>query len=374
MGNGPNPSMHPIPITLVSEFRESAVQKLRFPLEELREVALSEDGMYAALVIRGQIFFTPLLEQLGSRIEQVTGFDGAVRYRHAQFVRSEHPEDPTKILAMSDASGEYEYVLLERLAGADTGGLWNETQLTSGGSIKGVMSYSSVSPDLLARVRRHVGRISVLNLSTTAVNAFEFKTPDGGARRQRRRSVRGDAPEMMGGGGDYEAAPAAAPTEGETERPRGSPARSDARGAGGQGARAVEAPPQAPRVRREARSQFRRDYRLGTSSSAPRAAHPRPAGSTESDHQAQGEGRATTRGTPRPTGGFADLFGRTWAAAGPRRRGRRGGNVRTVMRVCARGGGRLLVDPDGKWLAFSRWTRRSSTVNVWNVETGEVQR
>ena len=121
MGNGPNPSMHPIPITLVSEFRESAVQKLRFPLEELREVALSEDGMYAALVIRGQIFFTPLLEQLGSRIEQVTGFDGAVRYRHAQFVRSEHPEDPTKILAMSDASGEYEYVLLERLAGADTG-------------------------------------------------------------------------------------------------------------------------------------------------------------------------------------------------------------------------------------------------------------
>jgi hypothetical protein len=126
-----------IPITLVSEFRESAVQKLRFPLEELREVALSDDGMYAALVIRGQIFFTPLLEQLGSRIEQVTGFDGAVRYRHAQFVRSEHPEDTTKILAMSDASGEYEYVLLERLSGAETGGLWNETQLTSGGRDQG---------------------------------------------------------------------------------------------------------------------------------------------------------------------------------------------------------------------------------------------
>jgi hypothetical protein len=169
-----------IPITLVSEFRESAVQKLRFPLEELREVALSDDGMYAALVIRGQIFFTPLLEQLGSRIEQVTGFDGAVRYRHAQFVRSEHPEDTTKILAMSDASGEYEYVLLERLSGAETGGLWNETQLTSGGGIKGVMSYSTVSPDSTSLVFDDTyGSISVLNLSSTAVNTFDFKTtPD----------------------------------------------------------------------------------------------------------------------------------------------------------------------------------------------------
>ena len=135
----------PVRITLISEFRESSPQKLRFPLEELREVALSDDGMYAAIVIRGQIFFTPLLEQLGSRIEQVTGYDGAVRYRHVQFVHSEFPEDNVKLIAMSDASGEYEYVLLERRSGSDMGGLWNETQLTRGGSIKGVMSYSTVS-------------------------------------------------------------------------------------------------------------------------------------------------------------------------------------------------------------------------------------
>ena len=169
-----------IPITLVSEFRESSIGKLRYPLEELREVSLSEDGMYAALVIRGQIFFTPLLEQLGSRIEQVTGGDGAVRYRHVQFVRSEHEEDNSKLLAMSDASGEYEYVLLERRAGAEMGGLWGETQLTFGGQIKGVMSYSQVSPDGTSLVFDDTnGRISVLNLTKTAVNTFGFKTtPD----------------------------------------------------------------------------------------------------------------------------------------------------------------------------------------------------
>ena len=169
----------PVHITLISEFRESSPQKLRFPLEELREVALSDDGMYAAIVIRGQIFFTPLLEQLGSRIEQVTGYDGAVRYRHVQFVHSEFPEDNVKLIAMSDASGEYEYVLLERRSGSDMGGLWNETQLTRGGSIKGVMSYSTVSPDSSSLVFDDTsGRISVLNLSTTAVNTFDFKTQE----------------------------------------------------------------------------------------------------------------------------------------------------------------------------------------------------
>ena len=53
-----------------AEFRDAAAVKLRFPLEELQEVALSEDGMYAAIVIRGQIFFTPL-----------PGFDYFVEFR-----------------------------------------------------------------------------------------------------------------------------------------------------------------------------------------------------------------------------------------------------------------------------------------------------
>ena len=94
-----------------------------------------------------------------------------------QFVHSEFPEDNLKLIAMSDASGEYEYVLLERRSGSDMGGLWNETQLTRGGGIKGVMSYSTISPDSSSLVFDDTsGRISVLNLSSTAVNTFDFRT------------------------------------------------------------------------------------------------------------------------------------------------------------------------------------------------------
>ena len=397
MGNDPM-TLNPIPITLVSEFRESAVQKLRFPLEELREVALSEDGMYAALVIRGQIFFTPLLEQLGSRIEQVTGFDGAVRYRHAQFVRSEHPEDPTKILAMSDASGEYEYVLLERLAGADTGGLWNETQLTSGGSIKGVMSYSSVSPDSSSLVFDDTyGRISVLNLSSTAVNTFDFKTtPDvpGGDGADAQADQMAMLTQLMQGApagalggvtplgrtrgvGEKKDGPTDGPTDDKDAKAKLSRARERSK---------LRRKRRA--FRRESRSRFRRDWRLAHSmmgSSGPRAplssSPQRPFAGFETrntDTKPRARDMHHTRyGQPPNSGGFSDLFGAHLGAAGPAPAGAAGtASARAIMSgLRPEAAGDYSWSPDGQWLAFSATDETEfSTVNVWRVDTGEVVR
>ena len=384
----------PVRITLISEFRESSPQKLRFPLEELREVALSDDGMYAAIVIRGQIFFTPLLEQLGSRIEQVTGYDGAVRYRHVQFVHSEFPEDNVKLIAMSDASGEYEYVLLERRSGSDMGGLWNETQLTRGGSIKGVMSYSTVSPDSSSLVFDDTsGRISVLNLSTTAVNTFDFKTqeakaPDdyaegaGFAQMQMLQQMMGGyAP----GAEDYEVGlSAAARAKG---KPEGKPedARDDTRPV--LGVDPVKARQRSKlrrkrrELRREARSQFRRDWRLHHLLEQPPGS---PISSTPRGFRSESAAKPRARdmhhnryGAPPPTGGFTDLFGAHLGAAGPAPAGAPGvANMRTVMQgLRPEAAGDYSWSPDGKWLAFSAADETEfSTVNVWNVDTGEVQR
>ena len=409
-----------IPITLVSEFRESAVQKLRFPLEELREVALSDDGMYAALVIRGQIFFTPLLEQLGSRIEQVTGFDGAVRYRHAQFVRSEHPEDTTKILAMSDASGEYEYVLLERLSGAETGGLWNETQLTSGGGIKGVMSYSTVSPDSTSLVFDDTyGRISVLNLSSTAVNTFDFKTtPDDedamGADAMEDQMgmlaqlMSGGGPGALGGRAGADAGAARVTPLGRTRGvgetgqpgPIGSSEKETSEKNEGEAdalklSRARERSKLRRKrraFRRESRSQFRRDWRLahalprGSSAQSPLSSSPRAFSFAGFEADATGRGGAprardmhhTRYGQPPNDGGFSDLFGAHLGAAGPAPISSAAGtaSARTVMSgLRPEAAGDYSWSPDGKWLAFSATDETEfSTVNVWRVDTGEVIR
>ena len=334
-------------ITLISEFRESSPQKLRFPLEELREVALSDDGMYAAIVIRGQIFFTPLLEQLGSRIEQVTGYDGAVRYRHVQFVHSEFPEDNVKLIAMSDASGEYEYVLLERRSGSDMGGLWNETQLTRGGSIKGVMSYSTVSPDSSSLVFDDTsGRISVLNLSTTAVNTFDFKTQEAKASDDYAEGA-GFAQmqmlqQMMGGyapgAEDYEVGlSAAARAKG---KPEGKPedARDDSRPV--LGVDPVKARQRSKlrrkrrELRREARSQFRRDWRLHHLLEQPpgRPSPPPRVGSDPSPPPNPGRGTCTTTGTVhRPRRAVSPICsGRTSARLVPHP------PARLAWRTCAR--------------------------------------
>ena len=381
----------PVPITLISEFRESSPQKLRFPLEELREVALSDDGMYAALVIRGQIFFTPLLEQLGSRIEQVTGYDGAVRYRHVQFVHSEFPEDNLKLIAMSDASGEYEYVLLERRSGSDMGGLWNETQLTRGGGIKGVMSYSTISPDSSSLVFDDTsGRISVLNLSSTAVNTFDFRTQaakesDGdyaeGAGSPQMQMLQ----QMMGGyatgADDYEvglsgAARAKGKPGGGTDDTRPTlgvdPVRARQRSKLRRKRR---------EFRREARSQFRRDWRLGhlldQAPGSPISSTPRGFRSETAAKPRARDMHHNRYGAPPPTGGFADLFGAHLGAAGPAPAGAPGvANMRTVMQgLRPEAAGDYSWSPDGKWLAFSATDETEfSTVNVWNVDTGEVQR
>ena len=403
-----------VPITLVSEFRDASVQKLPFPLEELREVALSEDGMYAALVIRGQIFFTPLLEQLGSRIERVTGFDGAVRYRHAQFVRSEHPEDPTKILAMSDASGEYEYVLLERLAGADTGGLWNETQLTSGGGIKGVMSYSPVSPDSSSLVFDDTyGRISVLNLSSTAVNTFDFKTTPDAAKDDARAAADQMAmlARLMAGapagalGARASAAAAARVT------PLGSARGVGAKGAGEKKTASVSEAEEVSEAdaaklarararsklrrkrrafRRESRSRFRRDWRLahalplGGGAGRPLSSSPRAFAGFEASRAPGASGAPRARdmhharyGQPPRDGGFSDLFGAHLGAGGAAPQGAAGtASARTVMSgLRPEAAGDYSWSPDGKWLAFSATDETEfSTVNVWRADTGEVIR
>ena len=391
-----------IPITLVSEFRESSIQKLRYPLEELREVALSEDGMYAALVIRGQIFFTPLLEQLGSRIEQVTGMDGAVRYRHVQFVKSEYPEDNAKILAMSDASGEYEYVLLERLNGGAMGGLWNETQLTSGGSIKGVMSYSTVSPDSSSLVFDDTyGRISVLNLSSTAVNTYDFKTmPDveesddateDDAMQQLMQMMSGGGPSGGLGGAnamkatvvplsaarapkDTKKAGLTTPEDDESEDPAKS-VRARERSKLRRKRRAF---------RREARSQFRRDWRLAhalplSTSNGPLSSSPRSfPGFEQSDSNRSPKAKDMHHGRfgGQPLdGGFSDLFGAHLGSSGPTPNGAPGtATSRTVMAgLRPEAAGEYSWSPDGKWLAFSATDETEfSTINVWRVDTGEV--
>ena len=414
---------HEIPITLTSEFRDAAEQKIFAPLEELRELALSQDGFYAALVIRGQIFFTPLLEQLGTRLEQVTQHQGAVRYRHVQFVKSDSPGDNTKIIAMSDASGEYEYVLLERQKGGKMGAAWTETQLTKGGKIRGVMSYSDVSPDGTALVFDDTyGEVNVLNLTSTAVNTAKYRT-DSGPTAEEQASMQemminqlmGAAGGMAGGGGGADATAQSRrmamkkgkggnkpnvvnPSDDDEDVDVDDEDVDDAQGqkpkapAGGKDTDAARERSRLRRkrragLRREARSQFRRDWRvaanLGTESKG---------GFTFSgfdggfDQGARARDMHHSRYGQMPSeGGYSSLFGAHLGAAPPPRPSGSGGggkkksgqaNMRTVMSgLRPEAAGDYSWSPDGKWLAFSASDASEfSCVHVWNVETGETQR
>mmetsp|Transcript_11740 Transcript_11740/g.28473 ORF Transcript_11740/g.28473 Transcript_11740/m.28473 type:complete len:1484 (-) Transcript_11740:134-4585(-) len=392
-----------LPITLISEFRDASPQTLQFPMEEMQEIALSEDGLSAVILVRGQIFFTPLVAQLGQRIEKVTTYDGAVRYRHVQFVRSEHPEDNLKIIAMSDATGEYEYVMLERGGGEGMGGFWNETALTSGSKIRGVMSYSSISPDASSLVFDDTyGRISVLNLSTTAVNTFAFKTePDeaekddggaGGDYHSKQGGAGGGAPGIQGGaqGG---ASSAASATQGGADTRPGADTNSTSPFPGGAARRERSTLRRKRReLRRDTRSQFRRDWQLTSLlNNAPGAAPPSAASPPPRAAQRVASAGAARRarnmhhtrfgGAPLQ-GGFSDLFGAHLGATGPlsgsRAREAQAGqaSLRTVMGgLRPEAAGDYSWSPDGRWLAFSASDATEfSCVHVWSADTGDVRR
>ena len=146
------------------------------PLSEMSELTISDDGVYGAFVVRGQVYFSPLIAQLGTRIEKVTKYEGMVRYKHVQFIPNSHPGDPIKLLALSDAGGEYDYVVLER---DDDNGVsyWLETQVTQNGSIRGGLSYSQISPDGTSLAFDDTnGHVKLVNFTNTVVNTDEFRT------------------------------------------------------------------------------------------------------------------------------------------------------------------------------------------------------
>jgi len=164
-------------INLLSEFREAQPMLLSDPLYEMSELAISDDGIYGAFIVRGQVYFSPLVAQLGTRIEKVTQYEGMVRYKHVQFIPNSHPSDPIKLLALSDASGEYDYVVLER--DEDNGvSYWSEAQVTQDGAIQGGLSYSQISPDGTSLAFDDTnGHVKLVNFTNTIVNTEEFRTP-----------------------------------------------------------------------------------------------------------------------------------------------------------------------------------------------------
>ena len=393
----------PVQISLVSEFKHASVRNLPDPMLDLQEAALSFTGEHAALVIRGQIFYAPLHPELGTRVEKVTSNDGAVRYKHAQFVRNTDARDNVRIIAMSDASGEYEYVLLERGGGgggggggssaSTLGGPWSETQITVGGTIRGVMSHSDVSPDLSTLVYDDTsGAITALNLNATAANSYDFKTRDapvdddsayedgdgaanataagGGMLGPGMMPIVIAAPGAGGGGG------AASPfTAG---RGPGGARRGRRRRAGG-----FPSSSSSSSSRAVSSLGFRRDHELtrhlssGGGGASASATRPRP---RARDMHHGRLGRAP------PSGGFDALFTSSRAGLGadsdqpapppPPGDGTGIARPRNVMSgLRPRAAGEYAWSPDSAWLAFvASDDTEFSSVYVWNVAENNVTR
>ena len=161
---------------LVSEFRKTMETEIEDPYASMSEFVLTNDGAFAAFVIRGQVYYSALVPFLGSRVEKVTRYSGAVRYKHIQFVNDGSRDGQPKLLALSDATGEYEYVLLERQV---EGGHWKETAITTGSKLKGAMEFSSISPDNTALILADSdGNLKLVNLTETAVNTLKFRTTE----------------------------------------------------------------------------------------------------------------------------------------------------------------------------------------------------
>lgn len=179
---------------LVSEFRKTMESEIENPYGSMSEFVLTNDGAFAAFVIRGQVFYSALVPFLGSRVEKVTTYKGAVRYKHIQFVSDASSDGQPKILALSDSTGEYEYVMLERQV---EGGHWKETQITSGAKIKGAMEFSSISPDNTKLILADTnGNLKLINLTETAVNTNRYRTtePKPVLARLAKRSIASNGP------------------------------------------------------------------------------------------------------------------------------------------------------------------------------------
>lgn len=109
-----------IPITLSSDFDQLREVWETEPAQHLSSAALHPEGSHLVLTARGRLFVAPTGSGRLVRLDH----DDGVRFRDARF-----SADGTRVLALSDATGELEIVSLP----AD--GIGDATALTSGGDI-----------------------------------------------------------------------------------------------------------------------------------------------------------------------------------------------------------------------------------------------
>ncbi|MFO7767574.1 MAG: S41 family peptidase [bacterium] len=109
-----------IPVTLASDFEQLRERWVKDPLDYLTSAALHPEGESVVLTARGRLFTAPAGQ---GRLVRVSRKEG-VRYRDAVFTA-----DGERVLALSDETGELEFVTLP----AD--GVGEEEALTSGGEI-----------------------------------------------------------------------------------------------------------------------------------------------------------------------------------------------------------------------------------------------
>ena len=242
-------------------------------------------------------------------------------------------------------------------------------------------------------------RISVLNLSSTAVNTFDFKTThdaeNDGADAAQADQMAMLTQLMRGAGGpagalgqkfvtplvSARAASAAnTPSVGPEEDTDGHTDDKDAKNAA-KLSRARERSSVSRKrraFRRESRSRFRRDWRLAharraaaggvVGPTAPLSSSPRAFAGFEGGFGSDTKPRArdmhhTRYGQPPNSGGFSDLFGAHLGAAAPAAGGRRWNRLRAHDHVRVAPGGRRVITPGpptGSGWRFPRRTRRSS--------------
>ena len=117
-------------ITLASDFDQTRERWVKDPVNYMTSLGISSDASRIVMTARGLVFTAPVKE---GRLVQVTR-KNSVRYRNASFM-----PDGKSILALSDESGELEFVKI------DAGGSGMEEALTSDGK---VFRYAGVqSPD-----------------------------------------------------------------------------------------------------------------------------------------------------------------------------------------------------------------------------------
>jgi tricorn protease len=92
-----------VPIRLASDFDHEREKWIKKPMDYLTQMHLSTNGDRVVWTARGQIFVAPVRQ--GRRVEVTHG--AQVRYRQARFM-----PDNESILALSDESGELEFVRL----------------------------------------------------------------------------------------------------------------------------------------------------------------------------------------------------------------------------------------------------------------------